>query len=214
MNSTYITFPCGNVTLEGELHLPQESGSFPGVVVCHTHPLYGGDMFSSVVVAVCQVLSLHSIAALRFNFRGVGECGGDFGGGIAEQEDVRAALAFVLSTPDIDSKKIGLAGYSFGARVAMPVALQDKRIKLLALISPPLSDSGWEQLKKDRKSKYLIVGESDASIPLEYFQQHIKDIPDPEQYQVVSGDDHFWWGHEGEVAQKVTRFFASGFGLV
>jgi hypothetical protein len=211
LNFTQARFPCGDITLEGEWHLPEGKGPFPNVVVCHPHPLYGGNMLNNVVVAICQALPRHSIAAFRFNFRGVGNSGGAFGEGIAEQEDVKAALAFVLSTPDIDTRKIGLAGYSFGARVALPVALQDERVSLLALVSPALLDSGWEKLKEYRKSKIIIVGDADSFIPLKRFQQHIEDVPDSRQYQVVSGADHFWWGYEAEVAQKVTQFFVAGF---
>ena len=214
MNSVPARFPCGDITLEGALHLPEGSGPFPSVIVCHPHSLYGGNMLNNVVLAICQALPRHSVAAFRFNFRGVGGSGGEFGEGIVEQEDVKAALAFVLSTPDIDTKRIGLAGYSFGASVALPVALQDEGVSLLALVSPPLSDSGWEQLKRYHKSKILITGDADLFIPLEQFQQHIRGIADPEQYQVVSGADHFWWGHEEEVAQKVTQFFVTGFSQV
>ena len=214
LNSIYSKFPCGDITLEGEWHLPRGKGPFPSVVVCHPHPLYGGDMSNNVVVAICQALPRQSITAFRFNFRGVGNSGGAFGGGIGEQEDVKAALAFALSSPDIDTKRIGLVGYSFGASVALPVALQDEQVSLLALVSPALSDTGWEQLRGYHKSKFLIVGDTDFVIPLERFQQYISDIPDPNQYQVVSGADHFWLGHEEEVAQKVTQFFAAGFSQV
>ncbi len=211
MNSVHARFPCGDISLEGELHLPEGEGPFLSVVVCHPHPLYGGNMLNNIVAAICQALSQHSIAAFRFNFRGVGNSEGEFGGGIAEQEDVKAALDFLLSTPDIDTERIGLAGYSFGASVALPVALQDERIGRLALVSPALSDSGWEQLKGYHKAKLLIVGDADSFIPLERFQQYTKDTADPKQYQVVSGADHFWQGYEEELAQKVTRFFAAGF---
>lgn len=214
MTSSQARFPCGDIVLEGEWHLPQGRGPFPGVVVCHPHPLYGGNMLNNIVVAICEALSRHSMAAFRFNFRGVGNSGGAFGEGIAEQEDVRAALAFILSTADIDAKRIGLAGYSFGASVALPVALEDERVGLLALVSPALSDSGWEQLKGYRQAKFVIVGDADFVIPLERLRQHIGDIADPKQYQVVSGADHFWWGYEEEVAQTVARFFANGFSQV
>ncbi len=171
-------------------------------------------MMNNIVVAICQSLPRHSIAAFRFNFRGVGNSEGAFGGGITEQEDVKAALAFILSTPEIETKRVGLAGYSFGASVALPVALQDEQVIILALVSPALSDTGWEQLKGYSKPKFLIVGDTDSVIPLERFQQHIQDVVDPKQYQVVSGADHFWWGYGEEVAKKVSQFFVTGFSQV
>ena len=211
MNLTHISFPVGDITLEGELNHPEGPGPFPGVIICHPHPLYGGNMLNNVVTAICQALVGCSIAVFRFNFRGVGNSGGTFGGGIAEQEDVRAALAFLLSTSSIDAERIGLAGYSFGAGVALPVALQEAVISRLALVSPTLSTAGWEQLKEYAKPKLLIVGEADPFIPQERFQQQVKEVAETKQCRVISGADHFWWGYEEAVAREVAQFLATGF---
>ncbi|MFC2020256.1 alpha/beta hydrolase [Chloroflexota bacterium] len=214
MNYIPARFPCGDITLEGEWLLPEGEDPFPSVIVCHPHPLYGGDMKNNVVAAICAALSHQSVAAFRFNFRGVGGSEGSFGEGIAEQEDVKAALDFILSSPDTDSEKIGLAGYSFGATVALAVALQDERVSLMALVSAPLSNANWVKLKGYGKPKLLITGDADLLIPLRHLQQHIKDIPHPEQYQIVSGADHFLWGYEEEVAKRVSRFFTAGFSQI
>jgi len=171
-------------------------------------------MTNNVVLAICQALASRSIAAFRFNFRGAGNSEGAFGEGIAEQEDVKAALAFVLSTPDIDGRKIGLAGYSFGGGVALPAALQNKQVSLMALVSPALSGSGWEQLQQYTRSKLLIIGDADSVILSEELRQHIGDAADSEQYQIISGADHFWRGHEDEVARRVSQFFTAGFNQV
>jgi len=211
LSRVHITFPCADISLEGVWHFPEGTDPFPAVIVCHPHPLYGGNMSNNIVFAICQALAQQSIAALRFNFRGVRKSGGEFGEGIAEQEDVRAALALVSSTPNIDQKRIGLAGYSFGAMVATPVAVQDERVKLLALVSPALSDSGWEQLKGYTKPKFLIAGDNDFVIPEQQLWQQVKDIPEPKQCQIIPGADHFWAGFEEEVAQRVTQFCADGF---
>lgn len=211
MNSTHTGFPCGDITLEGEWHLPQGKGPFPAVAVCHPHSLYGGSMWNNVVIAVCQSLSRDLIAAFRFNFRGVGKSGGTFGGGTAEQEDVKAALAFVSSASNIDPGKIGLVGYSFGGSVALPVALIDERVSLLALVSPALLDAGWDQLEQYPRPKLVIVGDADSVVRLERFRQYIKDVTNPAQYQLVSGADHFWLGYEQELARTLTRFFVTGF---
>ncbi|MDD5288422.1 MAG: CocE/NonD family hydrolase, partial [Dehalococcoidales bacterium] len=147
MTARHVTFPCGGVQLEGVLHLPEGTGRFPAVVICHPHPLYGGDMDNNVVVAICSALVKSAIVCLRFNFRGAGDSGGSFGGGVGEQDDVKAALDFLANSPQIDSMRIGLAGYSFGGSVVLPVALMDSRVKQLALISPALKEAGWAQLK-------------------------------------------------------------------
>ncbi len=212
MKRVHITFPCRDIMLEGVWHFPEGNGSFPVVIVCHPHPLYGGNMSNNVVFAVCQALALKDIAAFRFNFRGVGKSGGEFGEGAAEQEDVRAALALALSTPHIDPKRLGLAGYSFGAGAALPVAVQDKHVKMLALVSPALMDYGGEQLKGYTRPKFIITGEDDGVIPERQLRQLVEDIPSPKQYEVIAGADHFWVGFEEEVAQKLSRFFAEGFG--
>ena len=81
-----------------------------------------------------------SIASLRFNFRGVGNSGGSYDEGRGEQDDVIAALDYLSTLKEIDSRKIGLAGYSFGGMVADAVAMKDNRVKQLALISPALRE--------------------------------------------------------------------------
>ena len=78
-----------DLSLEALLALPEAPSA--GVVICHPHPLYGGDMENPVVVRVQEVCSALGLATLRFNFRGVGASEGVHGGGVAEQEDAAAA---------------------------------------------------------------------------------------------------------------------------
>lgn len=211
MRREHTTIPCGDISLEAVWHFPGSKGPWPAVVVCHPHPLYGGTMSSNIVFGICQALAEGSIAALRLNFRGVGKSGGEFGEGIGEQEDTRAALDFALATQNIDKERIGLAGYSFGGGVALPVAIKDERVKRLALVSPALDEGGWGELERYNKPKFIIVGENDFVIPMPKLLELAKDRP--EHYQVIAGADHFWGGYEKEVAEKVSRFFGEGWGL-
>ena len=85
-----VHVPVG-LRLEALLAVPESPKA--GLVVCHPHPLYGGDMENPVVVRVVEVAQGVGIATLRFNFRGVGASGGVHAGGKDEQDDVAAALA-------------------------------------------------------------------------------------------------------------------------
>lgn len=202
-----IQFQSGDLQLEAVLHRPPGDGPFPGVVVCHPHPLYGGDMSNNVVLAVCRAMADVSIAAVRFNFRGVGKSAGSFSQGIGEQQDVKAALTLLSSLDCIDDARIGLAGYSFGAAVSLPVSLQDDNVEALALISPPLPSPEWEKIQSHSKLCLILGGTED-----EFFVPP-KSLPSQCQCELIPGVDHFWWGHEGILGDKVSAFFSTAFGL-
>ena len=87
MPDTQVAFSSGTLSLQGILHLPVGDGPFPGVVVFHPHPHMGGSMQNNVVIACCSGLVNQGIAALRFNFRGVGESQGVSEAGDAEIAD-------------------------------------------------------------------------------------------------------------------------------
>src|SRR5258706_6203119 len=85
-----IRFRAGAWSLEGRLAAPPAAKR--AAVVCHPHPQYGGDMDNPVVVATTHALAARGIAALRFNFRGVGDSEGDSNGNLSGTEDAPASL--------------------------------------------------------------------------------------------------------------------------
>jgi alpha/beta superfamily hydrolase len=203
LKSERVSIPCDEIKLEGILHLPDSKSPYPAAVVCHPHPLYGGDMDNNVVVIICQALAMHSIVALRFNFRGVGGSEGKFGGGVKERDDLVATLDYLGTRQDIDGKSLGLVGYSFGGAVAFSVAKEDTRIKKLALVSPALNGSQWEELKNYNRPKLILLGDADTVVS---YARSKKDIATDRHFQVIAGADHFWWGFEEEIEKKVINF--------
>lgn len=206
-----VRFSASGIVLEGIFERPAGEQPCPAVVVCHPHPLYGGDMYNNVVSVICQALARESIATLRFNFRGVGRSEGDHEEGIGEQEDVRAALDFLQSADGVDKGRMGLAGYSFGSRVVMPVALQDSRVRAVALVSPFLDDTAWRKLKTYGVPKLFICGSEDSFISQHKVKRLVGEAAAPSECEVIFGADHFWWGFEGKISRKVADFFRTVF---
>ena len=194
--------------LEGACYFPEGEGVFPAVVLCHPHPLYGGSMDNNVILALEAALITNSIIAFMFNFRGVGGSQGKFGDGINEQKDVTAAINWIVSQPEVDVSKVGLVGYSFGAFVSLPVACDDKRIKAMALISPPLEPSHISELKDCAKPKFIVSGSEDAFVPPAQVELLNRKLSGPKQFELISGADHFWWGYELIIAEKIADFFS------
>jgi len=193
--------------LEGILIIPEGAGLFPAVIVCHPHPLYGGSMDNNVVSSLSETLTQASLVSFKFNFRGVGGSQGEFGQGIGEREDVEAAISFISTVNEVDSKRIGLAGYSAGAGFALPVGFNDDRIKALAAVSPPLPMFDFDFLKSCPKPKFLISGSGDELIPTDQFLEFCRNLPEPKECESIEGADHFWWGYESRLAAKVVAFF-------
>jgi len=199
-----LTFLSGGLSLEGAVHLPATTPA-PGVVVCHPHPQYGGDMHNNVVVAACEALAARGIAALRFNFRGAGASEGAFDRGAGERNDAVAALAHLASLPEVDAKRIGLAGYSFGAVVAAEAASGD--LRALALVSPPVASAdlrvAWGC------PALLLGGDEDSLVPPDRLAI-IAETPGVEM-RVFEGADHSWSGFEDELGEAIGEFFARHF---
>jgi hypothetical protein len=206
VNQQPAIFPCGELALEGVWPHPEGEVPHPAVVVCHPHPLYGGNMDNNVVLAVCDALNKKGIIAFRFNFRGMGRSQGSYDEGIGEGEDVRAALSLLASDGRVIREKMGLAGYSFGAGVALPLAPGEPRVTAVAGISPP--PQALEPLKDYPRHKLILVGSEDAFMPPEELERLAGELPQPTRFEMVNGPDHFWWGYEGQAGQRVADFFA------
>ena len=212
MKQIEVKFPSGELLLEGVLGLPGGKGPFPAVIMCHPHPLYGGSMDNNVVDSICVALAHASLVSFKFNFRGVGRSQGTHSGGAGETEDVAAAISFVSDLAEVDLERIGLAGYSAGAGYALPICVNDVRVKALAAVSPPLAMFDFEMLKDCRKPKFLISGDRDSFTSVSQFLQFCQGLAEPRECHSVESADHFWWGHEKALAEKVVAFFTRELG--
>jgi uncharacterized protein len=187
-------------SLEGRLASPAGAGA--GVVLCHPHPLYGGDMDNPVVVRAAEVAQGQGLATLRFNFRGVGGSGGSHGGGTAEMDDVRTALAH-LGAGLPAGARIGLLGYSFGAWVSGRVAATAPLP--LCLIGPPLGMLDWSTAPPARPDLCVIAGSRDPYCPLPELERFTARLA-PARVAVIDGADHFFFGKLFPMGEEVGRW--------
>ena len=200
-------------TLEGALHLPDGPGPFAAVVCCHPHPRWGGDMYSNVVMAAVRGALARNIAALRFNFRGAGGSGGAHTAGPGEQDDVRAALAFLRARDEVDSERVGLMGYSFGAGIAGRVV--DDSIRALVLVALPIGEEGFDgpALYAYRGPTLLTSGDRDSVSPSAWVSDLAGTLGGDAESHVIADADHFWAGFEPLLADLTGEFLARHLGV-
>ena len=205
-----VTFQAEDgVQLEGELRAP-EGEARDSAVICHPHPLEGGSKDHPLLWAIRNELAHRGFAVLSFNFRGVMGSGGEYAGGVAEVADVRAAVGRVRR--DAPGKTF-VAGWSFGADVALREALDDERVAALALVGMPLSElrsvlpdlPDRAALSRLARPVLLVAGEADQFCPVPDLRALARRIPDAEVV-VLPGTDHFFWKREREVAGLIGDF--------
>jgi alpha/beta superfamily hydrolase len=177
----------------------------PGLVICHPHPLRGGDMLNNVVGALAEAFAATGFATLRFNFRGVGRSTGQYGEGLGEQEDAMAALSWLVAQPGVDAERLFLAGYSFGARVTLAVAATDPRVSGFIAVAPPILRGDWPSLESTRGPKIFLVGDRDPHAPSGRLASVVKGLPEPKRLVVLSNTDHFFVGQEPLLAQHAIK---------
>ena len=199
MSESRITFPCGDLKLEGLLALPE--GEAPGAaVVCHPHPLYGGSMHNNVVEAALEALWQRQFATLRFNFRGVGSSEGEYDGGEGELDDVREAVAFLAGKAAVRS--VMLVGYSFGASVSLRAGLTDPAVNRLVLVALPVAMVTGPS-NSTSKPVLLLSGDRDSYSQVEPLRTLASNLGSRARLEILAGADHFFGGYEARLSALI-----------
>lgn len=199
----------GGPALEGRLGLVSPARG--GFVLCHPHPLYGGDMDNPVVIRATEVCREAGYATLRFNFRGVGASAGAHDKGEGEQQDIRAAVATLAARLSAagpigppTAGPVGVIGYSFGAWTAARAMRPGDTP--LGLIAPPLGMFDFERLGKDGGRLLLVAGTRDSYCPAEALHRLAQATGAEER--IIEGADHFFFGKLYPLGEAIGAWLA------
>lgn len=174
-------------------------------VVCHAHPLHGGMMHFKVVFRAAKALQALGLAALRFNFRGVGRSEGTHDHGRGEQDDVRAAIAEM--TRRFPSLPLVLGGFSFGSTMALKVAAAEPAVRAVFALGFPirmLEDTTYAAAV--RVPRLFVQGENDQFGGRSEITALVESLPQPHELVVLPGSDHFFAGHLEELQHAVAAW--------
>jgi alpha/beta superfamily hydrolase len=165
-------------------------------LVCHPHPLFGGNNDNKVVHTLASTFIRLGYVALRPNFRGVGVSGGEHDEGRGETEDMLIVLDEARRI--FGELPIILAGYSFGAyvqtRVAEALAESGQPARRLALVGTAVGAiDGVARQYATRPvagDALIIHGAADTTVPLNNVLAWAEPLELP--VIVIPGADHFF----------------------
>lgn len=200
-----------DLTLVGELALPETVAPVATLVTLHPLPTAGGFMDSHVLrKAAARLPALADLAVLRFNTRGTtsprGTSEGAFDGGAAEQFDVAAAMDFVrerhLPAP-------WLVGWSFGTELALKYG-REHDIAGVILLSPPLHRATAQDVAAWAETQLpvvVLVPELDDYLRPPEARERFAAIPQATLI-AVEGGKHLWVG-ETQTRRVLTEIVAA-----
>jgi uncharacterized protein len=172
-------------------------------VVCHPHPLYQGTMRNKVVHTVARAANRLGAPALRFNFRGVGASGGAWDEGEGETEDALAVIEWVRAR--WPRRPLWLAGFSFGAYVALQAA-RKVRPAALVTVAPPVQRFPLGAAADPGCPWLVVQGEADELVDYAAVVAWVAARPVPPQLVLLPGTSHFFHGRLAELQEAVQGF--------
>jgi len=194
----------------GPLEAIVEDPGLPGegyALLCHPHPLHGGTMDNKVVHTLARAFRETGIPTLRFNFRGVGSSAGTYDHGNGETADADAVAAYgALRWPD---RRLLLAGFSFGAFVALRLALERGASRLIT-VAPPVDLMDFSALAAPSCPWLVVQGDSDEVVDAQRVFAWAKSCKPQPKLVVMPGVGHFFHGHLPLLRDAVIDAIRSG----
>ncbi|MDO4184511.1 MAG: alpha/beta hydrolase [Rhodospirillales bacterium] len=148
--------------IEGRYHQSSRPGA-PVALILHPHPQYGGTMSNKVVYTLYSCFKDLGFSVLRFNFRGVGRSQGEFEDGPGELSDATVALDW-LQTMNPEARQCWVAGYTFGAWIALQLLMRRPDINNFIAISPPANEKDFSFLAPCPTSGLIVQGGQDEIV--------------------------------------------------
>ena len=173
------------------LYQPGEAGK-PAVVICHPHPQFGGTMRNKVVYWMGREFEDIGCSVLRFNFRGVEQSEGEWGEGIGEADDARAALDWLYAQHP--ESHLWLAGFSFGCYAGLQAAREDARVNRMFAVAPAVNLWSFAFMQGETRPMTVISGTADEIVPFEQVRASVRGKANI-SFHAIEGAGHFFSEH-------------------
>jgi alpha/beta superfamily hydrolase len=194
--------------LEGRYHHSKQPGA-PIALLLHPHPQHGGTMNNKVVYALYQTYVQRGFSVLRFNFRGVGRSQGTFDNGQGELSDAASALDW-MQTYNPNASGVWIAGFSFGAWIAMQLLMRRPEVVGFVAVAPPANMYDFSFLAPCPSSGLIVQGDKDDIVPAGDAKKLADKITAQKNitadFELIKDADHFFQGKMDKMTGVVNAY--------
>ena len=137
---------------------------------------------------------------VRFNFRGVGRSGGVYDHGVGETKDLLAVITWARARRPQD--RVWLAGFSFGAYVALRASARAD-VAQLVLVAPPVNLYEFNSLTLPSCPLLVIQGAADEVVPAAQVVHWTEQLTPPPALIYLDGVSHFFHGRLNDLRNEL-----------
>jgi len=153
-----ISFFAGDAVLAGELDLPRTNNAAPLAVIIHHAGPVGRDAYGYLA----ELLTEAGFAVFRFDKRGVGASGGEYG--CCEAEDALAAYRAAVAEVGIDRDRVFIVAQSIGTEYLATHFAEFAAVQPPAGVALLSSLLGPEQITAIAAPVQIIVADSEPNL--------------------------------------------------
>ena len=193
-----IQFTIEDITLRGWLYTPESKGPHPTIIITP-----GWDSVKEFYLdCYAESFAQEGFAVLVYDQRRFGESEG-----LPRQEidpliqvaDLRHAISFVETLPEVDSNRIGLWGISYSGAHSMVVAATDNRVKAVVAAVPMISGYqtirrryrplDWQALQNRfaEDARHRFAGQAPTMVPTVIATNELASHPDKTAHDFFTG---------------------------
>ncbi|GAB4162599.1 MAG: alpha/beta hydrolase [Rickettsiaceae bacterium] len=211
MPEVFFNGPAGRI--EGKF-AESTNPKAPIALVLHPHPQFGGTMNNKIVYSLYKTLFENDFTVLRINFRGVGRSLGEYDEGVGEMTDAATALDWLQIHYPM-SKATLIAGFSFGAWIAMQLIMRRPEITNFVTVSPPVNKYDFSFLSPCPIPGLIIQGDKDSVVSEDSVHELAQRLSKQKNidvaYKVIAGADHFFRDKIDLLTEEVDEYLKATF---
>ena len=181
----------------------------PIILILHPDPSKGGTMNTKIVFQLYKIFVNNGFSTIRFNFRGVGKSEGIYDDGEGELSDAACVLDW-LQQYNTNSKTCWVAGFSFGAWIAMQLLMRRPEINRFIAISPQPNVYDFSFLSPCPTSGLMVYGKKDELVPVEFINELDKRLSAQKgikvDFQSISEANHFFSKSEKDLIKALDKY--------
>ena len=161
-------------------------------------------MHNKVAHTLARTFVRLGFAALRFNFRGTEKSEGRFDKGVGELQDALAGNRVDAREP-YRGRTLWLAGFSFGAAIAVRAAVETETSGLVS-VAPAVARFASGLTRQPQCPWLIVQGDEDELVDIDETVDWFNSLEPGPELLVMEGAEHFFHGRLIDLREAVNNF--------